>query len=458
MKKLIHITAIAALFISSTSCEKMLEFEQEGSLTTEQAIKTPEDLQSTLNGAYDVFANTMNGNIQNFNELLSPNLNRPRSSEFYTEAWLHNTNIFNASIGDFYANAYRVIERANVLLINVDIIPELSASERQRMIAEAQFLRAYMHFELVKLFAQPFGFTADNSHLGIVVRAAGDYVVLPRSSVADVYAFVISDLTEAYQNLPAENGAYASKYAAAALLAKVYFQSLNYSAALPYLNEVIEQGGFSLIDGVDRFREGALSTEHIFGVVSNASFGDDRSRPLKDNYTATDPELSITSEMIKSTFGTLPDTTIDKRAKWFIISNPGLENERYILDKYPLNFFNVTLLHLTDMKLLRAEALTKTNNNLSQAVTDINDLRIRAGYAALLPPNADAETILEAIYRERRIEMAGEGDWIQHLKRRGVEGEDISVRGAQWSCPGMLLQFPSTENNEKFIMNPEGGC
>lgn len=458
MKKLIYITAIAALLVSSTSCEKMLEFEQEGSLTTEQAIKTPEDLQATLNGAYDVFANTMNGNVQNFNELLSPNLNRPRSSEFYTEAWLHNTNIFNASVGDFYANAYRVIERANVLLINVDIIPELSASERQRMVAEAKFLRAYMHFELVKLFAQPYGYTADNSHLGIVLRAAGDYVVLPRSSVADVYAFVITDLNEAYQNLPAENGAYASKSAAAALLAKVHFQSMNYNEAVPYLNEVIDQGGFTLIDGVDRFREGELTSEHIFGVVSNASFGDDRSRPLKDNYTANDPELSITSEMIESTFGTLPDTSVDKRAKWFIISNPGLENERYILDKYPLNFFNVTLLHLTDMKLLRAEALAKTGSNLSQAVQDINDLRNRAGYSVLLPPTANVETILEAVYRERRIEMAGEGDWIQHLKRRGAEGENITIRGAIWSCPGMVLQFPSTENNEKFIMNPEGGC
>lgn len=436
----------------------MLEFEQEGSLTTEQAIRTPEDLQATLNGAYDVFANTMNGNMQNFNELISNNVNRPRTSEFYTEAWLHNTNIFNASIESMYSDAYRVIERANVLLINVDVVPNLSAADRQRMIAEAKFLRAYMHFELVRLFAQPYGYTANNSHDGIVLRKAGDYVVLPRSSVAEVYAFVIVDLLDAYANLPSDNGAYANKYAAAALLSKVYIQSMDYASAIPYLNEVIDQGGYTLIDGVDRFVEGDLTTEHIFGVVSNSSFGDDRSKPLKDNYTATDPQLSITPELIQSTFGTLPDTTIDKRAKWFTLSDEGTSAERYILNKYPLTFFNVPLLYLTDMKLLRAEALAKTGTNLPQAIDDVNDIRARANYANPVPPGSDAFTILEAVYRERRIETAGEGDWIQHLKRRGAEGEDITIRGAVWNCPGMVLQFPATENSELFVMNPEGGC
>jgi len=213
--KLYFLVAFSFLFI--TGCEKSLEYEQEGSLTTAEAIKTADDLQMVLNGIYDVFANTMNGNIQTFNELLSDNLNKPKTSEFYTEMWVHNTNFFNGAIGGVYADAYRVIERSNVLISNVDNVTGLTDSEKTKMLGEARFLRGYMHFELVKLFAQPYGFTSDNSHPGVIVRKAGVYDTKPRSSVADVYAFVIEDLKYAQANLPSSNGNYASSYAASAL-------------------------------------------------------------------------------------------------------------------------------------------------------------------------------------------------------------------------------------------------
>ena len=457
MKNSILYIAIAFSFLFFTGCEKSLEFNQEGSLTTAEAIQTPEDLQSVLNGIYDVFANTMNGNIQTFNELLSDNLNKPKTNADYNEMWVRKTIIFNGTIKSVYADAYRVIERANVLLSNVDNVSGLSSEDRTRMVAEARFMRAYMHFELVKLFAQPYGFTSDNSHPGIVVRRAGIYETAPRTSVAGVYSFVLEDLKAAEKDLPVSNGNYASKYAAKALIAKVYFQMMDYSNALPYLNEVIDNGGYSL-GSIDRFQEGVISPESIFGIVSTPDQGDDRSGSYKGNYTSNDPELNLRSEFIQETFGTLPDTTVDKRAAWFTISNEGQSNERYLLNKFPLDMLNMPLLYLTDMKLLRAEAYGILNQNLAQAAQDINDIRTRAGYGVLIPTNSTPAAIINAAQRERRIEMSGEGDWVQHLKRRGTSGENIMVRDVPWDCPGMVLQFPSTENTEIFEMNPEGGC
>lgn len=453
--KLYFLVAFSFLFV--TGCEKSLEYEQEGSLTTEEAIKTADDLQMVLNGIYDVFANTMNGNIQTFNELLSDNINKPKTSEFYTEMWVHNTNFFNGAIGGVYADAYRVIERANVLISNVDNVTGLTDSEKARMLGEARFLRAYMHFELTKLFAQPYGFTSDNSHPGIIVREAGVYETKPRSSVANTYAFIIEDLKFAQANLPGSNGNYASSYAASALLGKVYFQMMDYTSALPLLDEVINNGGFSLGD-IHRFQEDVISPETIFGIVSTSSEGDDRSGVYKGNYTSNDPELSMRSEFVQETFGTLPDTTVDLRAEWFTVSNGGTSTERYILNKFPLQMLNMPLIYLTDIKLLRAEANAILGTNLGQSIDDVNDIRTRANYSILLPPTTSAGGIITAAQRERRIEMSGEGDWIQHLKRRGASGENIIIRDAPWNCPGMILQFPVTENTTVFEMNTEGGC
>ena len=457
MNKIKTYFLVAFSFLLITGCEKSLEFEQEGSLLTEDAIKTADDLQLVLNGIYDVFANTMNGNIQSFNELLSDNINKPKTNEDYTEMWSRNTIIFNGSIGSVYADAYRVIERANVLISNVDNVTGLTDSEKARMLGEARFLRGYMHFELVKLFAQPYGYTSGNSHPGIIVREAGVYETKPRSSVADVYAFVIEDLKFAQANLPASNGNYASNYAASALLGKVYFQMMDYSLALPLLDDVINNGGFTLGD-IHRFQEDVISPETIFGIVSTTSVSDDRSGVYKGNYTSTDPELSMRSEFVQETFGTLPDTSVDKRAEWFTISNGGTSNERYLLNKFPLEMLNMPLIYLTDIKLLRAEANAILGTNLSQAIDDVNDIRTRANFSILLPPTTNAEGIIIGAQRERRIEMSGEGDWVQHLKRRGASGENIIIRDAPWNCPGMILQFPSTENTNVFEMNIEGGC
>ena len=65
-----------------------------------------------------------------------------------------------------------MIYRCNVLLENMDLVTDLSAEQKARTTAEAKFLRAIGHFELVRMFANPYGFTGDNSHDGIPLRLA----------------------------------------------------------------------------------------------------------------------------------------------------------------------------------------------------------------------------------------------------------------------------------------------
>ena len=83
----------------------------------------------------------------------------------------------------------------------------------------------------------------------------------------------------------------------------------------------------------------------------------------------------------------------------------------------------------------------------------INDLRTRANVASL------SSLSVSDVMNERRLEMACEGDRLFQLKRQGVLGEIQKIRGVDWDCPGMVLQFPNFEGTAQgFIYNEEGGC
>src|SRR5690606_29446326 len=130
---------------------------------------------------------------------------------------------FNSDVGGYFKEPYTAILRANEVLERMGDV-ELSEAEKNRFEGEAKFIRAICHFELVRLFGQPFGYTPDNSHLGIVIKTSTEISALQRGTVKEAYDQVLEDLFDAEGLLPETNGVYATTYAAKAYLAKVYFQ------------------------------------------------------------------------------------------------------------------------------------------------------------------------------------------------------------------------------------------
>ncbi|MEZ4686905.1 MAG: RagB/SusD family nutrient uptake outer membrane protein [Bacteroidia bacterium] len=136
------------------------------------------------------------------------------------------------------------------------------------MIAEAKFIRAIAHWYMVRLYGQPYGYTSDNSHLGIPLRLKYGRDIVNRSSVAEVYAQVISDLKDAAAVLPEDNGGYATRYAALAFLAKVHFQMNDFGNAWDYANQVISSNHFVFDSALNGRFARALTSESIFHLVS----------------------------------------------------------------------------------------------------------------------------------------------------------------------------------------------
>lgn len=456
--KFILLSYIGILVISGFSaCNKMLEVRPENETLAEDALQKPEDLVMLLNSCYDVMANAMNGRTQIFNELLSDNLDRPLNNDDFREIYTRSSNFFNGSIGSLYGDHYICVYRVNILNANIDQVPGVSSELKTKLLAEGAFLRGLAQFELVKLWAQPFGYSDINNHPGIVIRKEASQTPLTRSSVAAVYAAILDDLNFAVQNLPENNPNYADKDAAKALLAKVYFQMADYTNAAKYCDEVVASGRFRLGDSINRFLS-PTPDENIFIFISTGN-NDNRARGFVDNFRSDNnntPQLRLSREL----YDLLKFRPSDKRVALANLVNPGTDNELIATNKFNKDFFNIPYLNYTELLLNRIESKARINQDLSTAVNDLNNIMERAygTGVVVLPPQSNPNDIITNVLRERRLELFGEGDRVQTLKRLGASGEPIIIRNAVWNCPGMILQFPISELTTGFELNKEGGC
>ena len=462
MKTLNNIFLIAVLF-SFSSCDKLLVFEPGEVILAEDAISTTDDLQRLLISTYDVLGNLYDGRVQIVNELRGDNLAEPDNNNDYKSVYNRETTFFTGINGGIYTDFYYAIYRSNVVLGSFDLVSDLLPEDRARISAEARFVRGVCHLGAVKMFAQPYGFTTDNSHLGIPLRLAATQDPLPRASVGEVYAAIIEDFEFAANNLPLANGAYATSDAAKAYLAHMYFLMQDWNSTVTYCDDIIGSGNYSLDIDLNRFESGITNVETIFGIQSfmdsevleEATFVDFRCENFRDNYRSDNnptPQLTFSSDYINWWNG-LGEGSGDTRSEWFTAGEKNFCNRFNELD-----VFNVPLIHLTGILLIRAEALSELNINLSSAISDINMIRSRAN-ASLLSESADALLIRNAARIDYRKETLCEGTWVEQLQRRGTMGENITIRGGSWDCPGMALQFSNTENTVAgFELNPEGGC
>lgn len=469
-KTLRLLAGILGCTVALTGCDRMLEFEPGDVILAEDAINNADDLQRMLNSNYDVLANVLNGRQQSIAELLTDNMARPYSSLDYTAVWNRETNFFTPTTGGLYTDFYYAIYRANVVVDSFDLVDDLDEAARLRLEAESRFVRAVCHWYLVKMWAYPYGYTTDNSHLGIPLRTDAVAPPSPRATVAEVYAQIIEDLEFAKANLPDENGPYASSMAASGFLAHIHCLRQDWSAAQTEAERVIGSGLFGLDLDLDRYEAGSdsvlagdqVNPETVFGItggyfaVDGDSLLNDRSSAFRDNFRQDNnlnPQLTFSDEI----YDLFQLNAADDRGDW-IESNGVVHKVTRFDDK---QFFNVPVIHLTGLHLLRAMCIAINGGDLSVAIGDVNAIRDRAFGPDLndMPTGASAAEVLAAAREEYRKETLCEGWELDQVKLRGVMGSPETVRDAPWDCPGSLLQFPNSSTTAAgFVLNGEGGC
>jgi len=467
MKKLAAFIAAAAIVVGTTSCERILDFQanSDSQIPADSAILTIEDAEQLLVSVYDVAANAFNGRFQNIPEVMADNIADPLGlNGEYAQIYRWTSSFFNGSFGGEYRDAYIAIYRANTLLEEVADLEGATPEAINRISAEAKFIRALAHYHVVRIWAMPYGYTPDNSHLGIPLKLSADQTPQMRATVAEVYDAIESDLLDAEADLPAENGIFANQMAAKALLAHVYLEMGDFTNAKAKAGEVISSGDYSLEqDFTARFNDhlnADLPEEFIFTLVSTNEVSatdtlvDERGTGFVSNYRSDDPNANPALKASADLYVAASSDTSDLRGQqWYAIRNAGSPDELYVISKFDASFIDVPLLHLTQMYLIYAECAVRLGEDQATALGYINALRQRANVSEL------TSLTIADVMSERRLELACEGDRLFQLKRQGVLGEIQKIRGVDWDCPGMVLQFPNFEGTAQgFIYNEEGGC
>lgn len=453
-----NFTLLLLIALLGMGCSKQLEFvPQDNQLLAEEALVEKADYEALLNSCYDVLANTFNGKSQKLSFVMTDNAAQPNQNDDLTEAYNYNTLIFNGTTDDYFKQPNIAIRRCNSLLSELTkaTANELGFTDAEwnQFTGEARFIRALCLFDMTRKFGHPWGYTGDNSHLGVVLRTEPTADILPRATIAETYAFLIDELSAATALLDDGDARRANRFAAHALLAKVYFYQNEFSKAIPHLNTVIDEGGY-VLDTADRYSED-LSSEAIFAIISTDA--DRRSGELQGLFnTGGQPTLSLS----RSTYDLLTATESDTRQRYLVVINPGQENEILGYNRFNASYFNIPVLHLTEMLLMRAECLAETGENNAQAIADLNQVKARAyggDVDQLLTSGAGPAQVISACRLERRLETIGEAERLFDVKRIGAKGEQATIRGATWDCNGMLLQFPADEQTQLFVPNPSGG-
>ena len=366
----------------------------------------------------------------------------------------------------YWRGAHRALLGINLVLknvkegeTNVDI---LNAK------GENLFLRSVLFFDLVRLYGKPY-YQSPETNLGIplILTPITDISSRPsRATVKETFDQIIKDLEEAAKLMTKkQNNSYAYKYAAYALLSRVYLYmggtftspNANYNQkAIQYADSVIMNGGYSLLQGTAYANYYTSSnqnnTETVWAMnhtVQSSITSMTFQYPTLSGYTGSWARPS------KEFIALLEPNDL----RWNYYKKhvyPGNNEDTLQVVKYGINYTAIytnsptNYLRLAEMYLNRAEAKVKTGDNAG-ALSDLNVIRVRAG---LSPASGLAgQALFDEILKQRRIELAFEGHNSFDYFRNGLTmvrnytsfgSGPITV---QASDPKVVLRIPQDEIN-----------
>ena len=264
MKKIFLGMTLLATVGMFTSCDDFLNEEPKLKQSNELTYATLEGLDAASAALYGMMqsASWYDGQFILQSELRAGNaknpLSEPGSGRYRQDTqWNYTENGTSAC----WSYAYYTIARANNVINNIDKTDLKGASKQDanNVKAEALFMRALSHLDLVITYAQPFSYAPDG--LGVPVDTVTVNGEPARNTVREVYAQIESDLLLA-ESLMADNyartgvddaAAVVSKQAIQALLSRVYLYMEQWQKSADYATKVINSGKYSLV-GADAYK------------------------------------------------------------------------------------------------------------------------------------------------------------------------------------------------------------
>lgn len=492
---IIKFAIVASVILSASACRKTYfpsdKAEDSGLLTTIEGKRT-----ATLGNYATLKSLNYENNYHWLAELPSDEVAQGQnSSSDVTNLYKYTHLVNSANATAYFQQAYYVASATNKI---IKLIPDGSSADLLQIKGENLFLRAMLHFNLVRMFGRPYAQNpTTNAGVPILSETVSetDAAIIKRSTVAQVYDFVIADLLKAAQCITAEkSNSFATKMAAYALLSRVYLYMDNNAKAVEYANLVISSNKYQLMQDAayqTYFRgDPEKNTENIFAIKHTKTENYDYSAIGSLYYSgdangnALGQGESGWGEIYASVkyYNFLNKYPQDKRKSFIsplIVNGVQQLNTKltpaapiYYVNKNNLqegviNLTSPVYLRLAEMHLNRAEANAKLNNT-QLALDDVNIIRTRAGIPAYtLTDVTPTHNILDIVLEERWLELAFEGQRAYDLFRnnrpvvRDYPGTHSTINGSvnQTINPTdarVIYFIPQTERdkNPNLSQNP----
>jgi len=475
----------ALLTLSLYNCQ--LDQDPEYTIDSENFFNSEDDYYKALIGAYDLlqstYQNVLMGEIASDNTLSGGESANDVIGFQQVDEMTHNP--VNDQLKKVWDWMFAGVQRCNFIMENQD---KINFDGKTQMIAETRFLRAYYHFELVKWFG---GIPMKGDEMFVI----GDEKVIPRSPVEEVYAAIEQDLIFASENLNpvAPEVGRTTQGAAYALLGKVYLYQNKFQQAATALDQVIGSGNYSLVQDYSTLFEfdQENGSESVFEVqytdVEGAGFGclqcsegnvavgfngiRNYSGPLftsgysfnvptAESYNAYDEEdlrRDIAILDIEAWASATGATYGEGYKHTGYFNRKYLPRERSGEAQGDLNLTNPNnyrAIRYADVLLMAAEAYNRGGISDATARNYLNQVRSRAFGNTNNNVTVSGQALTEAIWRERRLELMGEGhrffDLVRTGKAAGTIPGFVAGKHELFPIPFEEIQF----SNGNWQQNP----
>ncbi len=405
--------------------------------------------------------------------------NTTQSQDGYNDLVLYQGKTTSGTLANFWQYRYKGIHRCNTVLEYVPNVASVSLEKKNRMIAEAKFLRAYQYFELARNFGG----------LPLVLNMATpeESKNMRRATLDETYTQIEKDFLESIEYLPLRSETInnnelgrATKGAAMALLAKTYLYHEKYTEAEKYLDEVIKSGEYDLLDDFSKVwnMDYNNSVEGVFEIQTSGDISqpvgerisvvagsrDDSgwswggpSSDLENAYTAAGDDIRKFYTIIKHGATKLPNEPVvfddgyqikpEKHKCGRVNGKLYIPQARRIEGKYdaPHIELNYRLLRYADVLLMAAEVKNQLGKD-DEAQKYLNQVRTRVN---LVDVKKTGNDLKKAIREERRLELAFEGNRLYDI-RRWTDDNGKKVACNLFGPNGSWVIYNTTISNDEF--------
>jgi len=426
-----YFRAIAlGLLVATASCD-VLDVEPQTSLPAQTAFNNKSAAEAGLIGAY---SSLQSGNYMGLRYFIFADLtadNLTHTGTYPSFAQIANRQILpdNTELNNMWNTIYEGINRANNLIAQVPNIEDPAFTNKEEVIAQARFLRAYHYFNLINYYGgSPNGYGKPDG-LGVPLRteptlAVADAAPIARASEVEVIAQVMDDLDFAIENLSASAApGLATQNAAIALKSRVQLYQGNYQEAADLAGELID--AYTLPENYADIYEVRNTSESIwelqFDAVNSNSIAFFYFPSALGGRNEVSPSANLSAAHEEGDERKdVNNTTSSYTAKYTRISD-GTDH--------------VMLIRYAEVLLNRAEALARLDQT-EEAEGLLNMVRMRAGLETYASTSQD--DLINQILLDRRIELAHEGHRWFDLRRTGTATTVLGItddRKTLWPIP-----------------------